>query len=133
TTTGNCGGAPNAVWAIDLEKEGKPVASWKSNGGPMVGRIAFGADGTLFAAVGKGTAAGDGKSNAVVALDSTTLRMKDWFTQPNAEFVTGPTVFKQGDREVVAAATKDGRVLLLNASSLGGGDHATPLHAAALP
>src|SRR5207237_7982618 len=31
TTTGNCGGAPNAVWAIDLESEGKPVVSWKSN------------------------------------------------------------------------------------------------------
>src|SRR5205085_2620015 len=36
TTTGSCGGAPNAVWAIDLESEGKPVASWKSNGGPIV-------------------------------------------------------------------------------------------------
>src|SRR6185369_11978402 len=33
TTTGNCGGAPNAVWAIDLESEDKPVVSWKSNGG----------------------------------------------------------------------------------------------------
>ena len=46
TTTGNCGGAPNAVWAIDLESEGKPVVSWKSNGGPIVGRLAFATDGT---------------------------------------------------------------------------------------
>jgi hypothetical protein len=36
-------------------------------------------------------------------------------------------VFRQGDREVVAAATRDGRVLLLDAASLGGADHATPL------
>jgi hypothetical protein len=131
TTSGNCGGAPNAIWAIDLESEGKPVASWKSNGGPIVGRVAFATDGTLFAAVGSGTATGDGKTNAVVALDPKTLRLKDWFTQPNAAFVTGPTVFRQNDREIIAAATKDGRVLLLNAASLGGADHATPLLASA--
>ena len=43
--------------------------------------------------------------------------------------MTGPTVFKHNDRDVVAAATKDGRIILLNAASLGGSDHATPLHA----
>ena len=131
TTSGNCGGAPNAIWAIDLESEGKPVTSWKSDGGPIVGRVAFGSDGTLFAAVGPGTATGEGKANAVVALDPKTLKLKDWFTQPGAAFVTGPTVFTQGDRELVAAATKDGRILLLNAASLGGSDHATPAAASA--
>jgi outer membrane protein assembly factor BamB len=131
TTTGSCGGAANAIWAIDLESEGKPVVSWKSNGGPIVGRLAFSNDGTVFAAVGAGTATGDGKANAIVALDGKTLQVKDWFTQPNAQFVTGPSIFKQGDREIVAAATRDGRILLLNASSLGGADHATALHASA--
>ena len=53
TTTGNCGGAPNAVWAIDLASEGKPVVSWKSNGGPIVGRLSFATDGTIFAAIGR--------------------------------------------------------------------------------
>jgi hypothetical protein len=129
TTTGNCGGAPNAVWAIDLESEGKPVVSWKSNGGPIVGRLAFASDGTIFAAIGPGTATGDGKANAIVSLDPKTLQVKDWFSQSAAEFVTGPTVFKHGDRDIVAAATKDGRVLLLNAASLGGANHSTPLHA----
>jgi outer membrane protein assembly factor BamB len=123
TTSGNCGGAPDAIWAIDLEAEGRPVTSWKSNGGPIVGRIAFGTDGTVFAAVGPGKTTGDGKANAIVALDPKTLRLKDWFTRPAAEFVTGPTVFKQGERELVAAATRDGRLLLLNASALGGADH----------
>jgi hypothetical protein len=129
TTSGSCGGAPDAIWAIDLESEKKPVVSWKSNGGPIVGRVAFGKNGTLFAAVGPGTATGDGKTNAIVALDPKTLQLKDWFTQPGTEFVTGPTVFTHDDREVVAAATKDGRVLLLAAASLGGADHATALHA----
>jgi hypothetical protein len=131
TTTGNCGGAPNAVWAIDLASENKPVVSWKNSGGPIVGRIAFSTGGTIFAAVGAGSATGDGKANAIVALDPQTLQVKDWFTQPSAEFVTGPTVFSHDDQEVVAAATKDGRILLLKAASLGGSDHATPLHASA--
>jgi outer membrane protein assembly factor BamB len=129
TTTGNCGGAPNAVWAIDLESESKPVVSWKSNGGPIVGRLAFAGDGTIFAAIGPGTATGDGKVNAIVSLDPKTLQVKDWFAQPGVEFVTGPTVFKHNDRDIVAAAMKDGRVLLLNAASLGGANHSTPLHA----
>ncbi len=129
TTTGNCGGAPNGVWAIDLESEGRPVVSWKSNGGPIVGRLAFASDGTVVAAIGPGTATGDGKVNAIVALDPKTLEVKDWFAQSGVEFVTGPTVFKHDDRDIVAAATKDGRVLLLNAASLGGSNHATPLHA----
>ena len=37
-----------------------------------------------------GKATGDGKANAIVALDAKTLQLKDWFTQPTAEFVTGP-------------------------------------------
>ena len=131
TTAGNCGGAPNAVWAIDLAAESKPVVSWKSNGGPIVGRLAFATDGTVFAAIGPGTATGDGKVNAIVSFDPKTLQVKDWFTQPGVEFATGPTIFKHNDRDVVAVAAKDGRILLLNASSLGGSNHSTPLHASA--
>ena len=129
TTAAGCGGAASAIWAIDLAGEKKPVVSWKSDGGPIVGRIAFATDGTVFATIGPGTVTGNGKANAIVALDPKTLQLKDWFTQAGTEFVTGPTVFKQGDRDVVAAATKDGRIVLLAAASPGGADHATPLHA----
>jgi hypothetical protein len=54
--------------------------------------------------------------------------LKDWFTQPDAEFVTGPTIVRHKDKDIVAAATKDGRVFLLDAASLGGTNHTTPLH-----
>jgi hypothetical protein len=128
-TSGGCGGAPHGVWAIDLDSESKPVVSWKTNGGPVVGAVAFAPDGTLVAAIGGGQAAANGKANAIVALDPKTLRLKDWFTQPAAEFVTGPTILRHGDKDIVAAATKDGRILLLDARSLGGADHATPLYA----
>ena len=127
-TASDCGRAPRAVWAIDLDSDAKPVVSWKTNGGSVVGALAFTVDGTLIAAIGPGQTSGDGKANAIVALDPKTLQVKDWFTQPDAEFVTGPTILRQGNRDLIAAATKDGRVLLLDASSLGGANHSTPLH-----
>ncbi len=127
-TSGNCAGAPNGVYAIDLDSPDKPVVSFRTNGGSVVGAVAFSSDGnTLLAAVGPGSVTGNGKANAIVALDPRSLQLKDWFTQPTAEFVTGPTVFRHGTKDVVAAATKDGRVILLDAASLGGADHATPL------
>ena len=102
--------------------------SYRTNGGSVVGAVAFSSDGnTLLAAIGPGSVTGNGKANAIVALDPKTLQLKDWFTQPTAEFVTGPTVFRHGTKDVVSAATKDGRVILLDAASLGGADHATPL------
>ena len=128
-TSGKCGGAPDGVWAIDLDSDAKPVVSWKTNGGGVVGAVAFTPDGTLIAAIGPGQATGDGKANAIVALDPKTLQLKDWFSQPTAEFVTGPTILRHNGKNIVAAATKDGRVLLLDAASLGGSDHATPLPA----
>ena len=129
TTRAGCGGAPHAIWAIDLDSQTKPVVSWKTNGGPVVGAVAFAPDGTLFATVGAGQATGDGKANAIVALDPRTLQLKDWFTQPGADFVTGPTILRHGDKDLLAAATKDGRILLLDTKSLGGTNHATPLYA----
>jgi len=127
-TAGGCGGAPSAVWAIDLDTDPKRVMSWRTNGGPVAGAVAFTSDGTLIAAIGAGRTTGDGKANALVALDPKTLQVKDWFSQPAADFVTGPTILRYGNKEIVATASRDGRVWLLDATSLGGADHGTPLH-----
>jgi hypothetical protein len=128
-TSGNCGGAPDGVWAIDLDSDAKPVVSWKTDGAGVVGAVALTTNGTLIAAIGPGQTTGDGKSNAIVALDPKTLQLKDWFAQSSTEFATGPTILRDKDKDLVAAATKDGRILLLDAASLGGSDHATPLFA----
>jgi hypothetical protein len=126
-TSGKCGGAPDGVWAIDLDSDAKPVVSWKTNGGGVVGAVAFTSDGTLIAAIGPGQTTGGGKANAIVALDPKTLQLRDWFSHPTAEFATGPTILRHNNKSIVAAATKDGRILLLDSASLGGSDHATPL------
>ena len=99
-TSGNCAGAPNGVYAIDLDAPDKPVVSYRTNGGSVVGAVAFSSDGnTLIAAIGPGSVTGNGKANAIVALDPRSLQLKDWFTQPTAEFVTGPTVFRHGTKD----------------------------------
>jgi hypothetical protein len=124
STINNCGGVANGVWALDLASGA--VNSWKSGASP-VGEIALSSEGRLYVAIGDGTAGAGSYSDAIVVLDPKTLAVDDWFTMPGASFSTTPVIFTEGGREMVAAATKDGRVFLLNAASLGGADHKNPL------
>jgi len=123
-TTGNCGGAPNGVWAVDLASDEKAVARWETpsaiagTAGP-----AFGADGTVYVATGEGDPS---YSNAVVALDPRTLKVKDAFIA-ESPFVSSPIVIHGASGDLVTAANKDGRIYLLAAASLGGPDRKTPL------
>ena len=128
-TENECGGVPNAVWAIDPNAGNAQPTSWKTNGASIAGTLAFGSDGTIYAAIGDGKASEGGYSNAVVALDPRTLLVKDWFTLPGAGFTANPVVFHSKDKELLAEAAGDGRILLLDTASLGGADHGTPLAA----
>jgi hypothetical protein len=127
TTANGCGGVPNGIWTLDRASESPNAISWKSGGNPV--GIAFDSKGTLFAAIGDGPGDAEGHADSIVSLDPKTLEVKDWFSTPGASFSTGPTIFLYNDQELVAAAAKDGRIFLLNAASLGGKDHKTPLHA----
>jgi outer membrane protein assembly factor BamB len=60
-------------------------------------------------------------------LDGHTLAVKVWFSAPGADFNTSPIVIHEKDRELIAAAGNDGKLYLLDAKSLGGSDHKTPL------
>lgn len=128
-TMNGCGGVPNGIWAMDVQSAVKTVVSWRTNGGSPVGGVTVAPNGTILATIGPSRlpSSATSFSNAVVSLDPKTLQLKDWFTMPNANFATAPMVFAHGSRDVVAVATKDGRVVLLDAASLGGADHATPL------
>jgi len=127
-TLNGCSGVADGVWALDLSSANGAVRTWRTAGGSPTGAPAFGSDGTLFIAVGARTTAGnDGYAHAVVALDQRDLTVRDWFTQPGTEFVTTPVILRAGDREIVAAATREGAIVLLDAASLGGPTHTTPL------
>ena len=127
-TMDGCSGVADGVWTLDLANANGAVKTWTTMGGSPTGAPAFGSDGTLFVAIGARTTSGNGGyANAVVALDPKELTVKDWFTQPTTEFVTPPLVLTVGAREVVAVGTRDGTIVLLDAASLGGASHGTPL------
>jgi outer membrane protein assembly factor BamB len=130
-TSGRCGGAADGVWAIDIASDTKAVVSWKTNGGSPIGPVAFATDGTAIVAIGPGAVSAGGHANAIVALDPKTLAVKDWFTQAGVEFVAPPVLFQEAGKDIVAVTTKDGRIMLLDAGSLGGTNHDTPLFASA--
>ena len=140
-TSGGCGGAADGIWAIDIASDtstfalrasaDKKVVSWKTNGGRPLGSVAFATNGTAIVAIGSGTVTAGGYANAIVALDPKTLTVKDWFTQSGVEFAAPPVLFQEAGKDIVAATTKDGRILLLDAGSLGGANHDTPLFASA--
>ena len=118
TTAGACGGAPDAVWALDVASE--QVASWKPASGGIAGSdgVAFGGDGTVFVA----TTSGD-----LVALEPKTLKVKDVF-KGGQPFTSSPIVFQHKDKTMAAAATKDGRIHVVDAAALSGaGIQSAPL------
>jgi outer membrane protein assembly factor BamB len=110
------------LWKVKLESQPREMHNLFS---PLI------TNGTAIVAIGPGTVSAGGHANAIVALDPKTLAVKDWFTQSGVEFVAPPVVFQVAGKDIVAATTKDGRILLLDAGSLGGTNHDTPLFASA--
>ena len=113
STPAGCGGT-NGVWALDLAT--KQVSSWTESGIAGSEGAAMGPDGTLYASA----------DTRVVALAPKTLRLKDWYS-PKQPFSSSPVVFQYKDKVLLAAATRDGHIDLLDSSSLGGSDHQTAL------
>ena len=129
-TTNNCGGVANGLWALDLASPDKTVTSWSSNGGGDAGTVgpAAGSDGTLYLATADGEYSPTNYSDAVVAIAPKTLALKDYFTPGKIAFAAAPVVFPDGGKDWIAALGKDGRLYLLDSTSLGGADHHTPAY-----
>jgi outer membrane protein assembly factor BamB len=126
-TADNCGGVANGIYALDLGSEAKTITKWESTGGSIAGTMGptFGVDGTVYAATG-GDARAGGFANSVVALEPGTLTLRDHFTA-DSPFTTAPVAFRVRDRDLLAVGNGDGRIYLLDARTLGGTDHRTPL------
>jgi outer membrane protein assembly factor BamB len=110
-TSGSCGGAPNGLWALDVAS--KEVAHWTPDAGDVAGSDgpAFGPDGTVFVATSTGE---------LVALEPKTLQVKTSYHSDKQAFVSSPVVFEYANKPVIAAATADGRVHLVDATSMTG-------------
>jgi outer membrane protein assembly factor BamB len=137
TTSGNCGGTPNGVWAIDLNADEPRPVHFELNsgeaGGP--GGFAMGHDGTVYVQTGSGEMdpAANKWANTLLALAPNDLKLQGHFTISDSDLKTGwspamPVVFDYAGRDFVATAGSDGRIYLLDPASIGGDDHKTALH-----
>jgi len=110
-TSGGCGGAPNGLWALDLGS--KEVAHWTPVTGDIAGSVgaAFGPDGVPYVA----TTGGD-----LAALEPKTLQVKVIYHSASQAFASSPVVFEYDKKTMIAAATADGHVELVDAVSMTG-------------
>jgi outer membrane protein assembly factor BamB len=105
-TVNGCGGAPNGIWAMDLNS--KQVTSWRTSSSISgTAGFAFSPDGTIYA----GTVAGE-----LVALDPKTLRVIATYNAGAPGFASTPAIFDYNNKPMVAIAAKDGSIHVLNAS-----------------
>jgi outer membrane protein assembly factor BamB len=148
TISQGCAGAKSAVYAMDLSDEKRPVTMFQattSGGAGIWGRAgaAVGFDGKVYAETGDGPwdpAAGK-YADTFLGLSAKDLKLADYYTPANRAWVTkkdldmgciSPIVFQYKDRELIAGGGKEGVLFLLDAKSLGGADHRTPLYRSAL-
>ena len=133
STARACGGVADGLWMVDLTSADYPVKSYAPAGvrplspaGPVIT-----SDGTslLVTGSGKSDSANGVHAGSVVAIGKD-MKVKDWYTPTGAmgsyKYVS-PAVFTYKEKQIVAAPGKDGSVALLDAASLGGSDHHTPL------
>ncbi len=113
-TTDGCGGAPDAIWALDIATS--QVSTWQPVSGGIAGSVgaAFGPDNTLYLT----TQSGD-----LVTLEPKTLKLKDVF-KAGHEFTSSPLVFQSNakapadTKTLIAAATRDGRIYVFDGAAL---------------
>ncbi len=111
-TAQDCGGAPNGVWALDITA--KQVAHWAANGEIAGSGFAFGPDAKVYAATTKGD---------IVALDPKKLEPQGVYRAENAVFATSPVIFEYQTKAMVAAATQDGHIHVVDAASMTGASY----------
>ncbi len=132
TATGrNCNSVPNGIWAIDLSKPEYPVTKYsteKTHTLALTGPIVT-PEGTAIFVTSPATSDPSQHPGSVVATDKD-LKITDWFTPADgmaSATSISPVTFPFKEKQLVAAPGKDGSIVLLDASSLGGADHHSPL------
>jgi outer membrane protein assembly factor BamB len=107
-TTNSCAGVDNGVWALDMTT--KQVNHWKTTAKSIAGTAgpAVTPDGTLYVGAGSELVALSPKKLETVAIHKT----------DGPEFTSSPVIFEYKGRNLLAAATDDGRLHLLDTASL---------------
>ncbi len=136
----SCSGPHDGVYAMDMRDPARPVATFRTYGGIWGrGGVLIGLDGRIYAELGDGRFEPEASkfSDAFIALEPKTLKLADWFAPRNQAWVDKkdldmgnmtPVCFRFQGREVIAGSGKEGVIFLLDAKSIGGEDHRTPLY-----
>lgn len=136
-----CNGVMSGVYSIDLNSPDLPIHSFEAGRPGIWGRagVAISTSGTVFAETGDGAfdPANHQYADTFLALSSKDLQLTDSYTPSNREWLTrkdldmgnmSPVVFSYKGKEYLAGAGKEGRLFLLDTSSLGCATHRAPLY-----
>ena len=137
-----CGGVASQIAAVNVNDPEHPVSHFfpspgKGSGpwgrGGIVkspsGVLAQTADGTYDPAAGRFGETILGFTPDLLLTDSYTPANADYLNMKDLDLGSGtPITFPFGGRNLIAAAAKEGVIYLLDADSLGGADHRTPLY-----
>jgi outer membrane protein assembly factor BamB len=141
TTAQGCNGNPNQMWAVKVDDPQHKVMTASPKSGGLWGRTgaAIDSNGVAWAPTGDGRyeketqTYGNGLIGAKVIGDE--LKIVDYFIPSNwswlqkrdLDFQVTPTIFTFKGKELLATASKECRVYLLDVNNAGGDDHQTPL------
>jgi outer membrane protein assembly factor BamB len=136
-TTHGCNGAPDAVWAIDLNMDPPKVRSFdlKTGSNWGLGGPVLGSDGTVYVQTGDG----DGDfSNSLLALLPRELQLKQSFELSGVKRYSGsvsdvinvasPVVFSAGSRDLIVSACSNTSLCLLDSAATGANNRSTPTY-----
>jgi len=142
TTTRGCAGVASQIAAMDVNSAEHPVAHFYTSPGKGSGIWGRGAivkspSGLLAQTADGAFDPGSGRwGNTILELNKD-LRLMDSYTPANESYINAkdfdlgsgsPLVFPYEKWTLIAAAAKEGVIYLLDAKSLGGADHRTPLY-----
>jgi outer membrane protein assembly factor BamB len=141
-TSQGCNGAKSGVYAMDVKDPRHAVTFFQSDtaGGGVWGRagVVAGPDGTIYAETGDGPydPATNKYGDAFLALSPRDLKLKDYYAPSNWQWLNrkdldlgclSPVAFHYKNWDLIAGGGKEGRLVLLDAKSMGGTSHADAL------
>jgi DNA-binding beta-propeller fold protein YncE len=135
-----CNGVPSGVYSVDLSQPDGPIRDFQAGRPGIWGRAGVAVSpvsGTVFAETGDGVFDPNAGSwaDTFLALSPKDLRVTDYYTPANREWLTRkdldmgcmtPVVFEFNGKEYLVGAGKEGRLFVLDTSSLGGPTHREP-------
>ena len=142
-TSQTCNGAKSGIYTLNLkDKAAQPVFFQDSTAGAGIwGRAGVAVDsstGIAYASTGDGPVDPEhGKYSDSVLSVSPDGKLLDYFTPSNFEWISrrdldmgniSPVLFPYSGRKLIVTGGKEGLLVMLDAASLGGPDHNTPLY-----